>query len=103
MALSLSLAATPAGLVEEAFAELARRWRPILDTFEEAGVDCAYEIHPGEDLHDGVSFERFLDAVNGHPRAAILYDPSHLLLQQLDYLAFLDHYHTRVKCFPRQG
>lgn len=89
----------PAGLVEEAFAELARRWRPILDTFEEAGVDCAYEIHPGEDLHDGVSFERFLDAVDGHPRAAILYDPSHLLLQQLDYLAFLDHYHTRVKCF----
>ena len=89
----------PAGLVEEAFAELARRWRPILDAFEDAGVDCAYEIHPGEDLHDGASFERFLDAVGGHRRASILYDPSHLLLQQLDYLAFLDLYHERVKCF----
>ncbi len=89
----------PAGLVEEAFAELARRWRPILDAFEDAGVDCAYELHPGEDLHDGASFERFLDAVGGHRRAAILYDPSHMLLQQLDYLSFLDIYHAHVKCF----
>jgi sugar phosphate isomerase/epimerase len=87
----------PAGLVEEGFAELARRWRPILDAYEEAGVDLCYEIHPGEDLHDGATFERFLDAVGGHARANILYDPSHLLLQQLDYVAFLDLYHERVK------
>jgi sugar phosphate isomerase/epimerase len=80
----------PAGLVERAFAELARRWRPVLDAFDEAGVDVGFEIHPGEDLHDGVTFERFLDAVGGHPRANILYDPSHFLLQQLDYLAFID-------------
>ncbi len=55
--------------------------------------------HPGEDLHDGASFERFLDAVGGHVRASILYDPSHFVLQQLDYLAFLDLYHDRVKAF----
>lgn len=89
----------PAGLVEDAFAELARRWRPILDHFDGEGVDVAYEIHPGEDLHDGVTFERFLDAVDGHPRANILYDPSHFVLQQLDYLAFIDIYHERIKCF----
>ncbi|HEX6999008.1 MAG TPA: sugar phosphate isomerase/epimerase [Gammaproteobacteria bacterium] len=89
----------PAGLVEEGFAELARRWRPILDAFDAAGVDVCFEIHPGEDLHDGVTFERFLDAVGGHPRASILYDPSHLLLQQLDYSAFIDHYHERIKAF----
>ncbi len=89
----------PKGLVEEAFAELARRWRPILDSFETEGVDCAFELHPGEDLHDGVTFERFLDAVGGHPRAAILFDPSHFVLQQLDYLAFLDIYRERIKCF----
>ena len=40
----------PAGLIETAFDELARRWRPILDAFDEAGVDVCYEIHPGEDL-----------------------------------------------------
>ncbi len=56
----------PAGLIDEAFEELGRRWLPILDAFEEAGVDVCYELHPGEDLHDGATFERFLDAVGGH-------------------------------------
>ena len=89
----------PQGLVEAAFAELAKRWRPVLDAFDDAGVDVCYELHPGEDLHDGVSFERFLDAVGQHPRANILYDPSHFMLQQLDYLAFIDHYHERIRAF----
>jgi sugar phosphate isomerase/epimerase len=89
----------PAGLVEQGFAELARRWRPILDAFDEAGVDLCYEIHPGEDLHDGASFERFLAAVDNHPRANILFDPSHFVLQQLDYLDFIDRYHDRIRMF----
>lgn len=89
----------PAGLVEEAFAELGRRWRPILDAFEQEGVDVCYEVHPGEDLHDGASFERFLDSVDGHARANLLYDPSHLLLQQLDYLGYIDLYHERIRAF----
>ena len=89
----------PAGLVETAFEELGKRWRPILDAYDEAGVDLCYEIHPGEDVHDGATFERFVDAVGGHPRACINYDPSHFLLQQLDYLAFIDLYHERIKAF----
>ena len=89
----------PGGLVDAGFQELANRWRPILDAFEECGVDCCYEIHPGEDLHDGATFERFLDEVDNHPRANILYDPSHFVLQQLDYLAFIDIYHERIKMF----
>ena len=89
----------PAGLVEEGFAELARRWTPILDVFDEHGVNACYELHPGEDLHDGVTFERFLDAVGNHPRANILYDPSHFVLQQLDYVSFIDIYHERIKAF----
>jgi sugar phosphate isomerase/epimerase len=89
----------PAGLMEEAFAELGRRWLPILNAFDEAGVDACFELHPGEDLHDGATFERFLDVVDGHKRANILYDPSHMVLQQLDYLAFLDLYHERVRAF----
>jgi sugar phosphate isomerase/epimerase len=89
----------PAGLVEVGFKELARRWRPVLDAFGEAGVSLCFEIHPGEDLHDGVTFERFLEAVDGHAAATILYDPSHFVLQQLDYLAFIDHYHDRIKAF----
>jgi sugar phosphate isomerase/epimerase len=89
----------PAGVVEQGFAELAARWRPILDAFDEAGVDLCYEIHPGEDLHDGATFERFVEAVDDHPRASILFDPSHLLLQHLDYAAFIDLYHERIKAF----
>lgn len=89
----------PAGLVEEGFAELAKRWLPILDVFADEGVNVCYEIHPGEDLHDGVTFERFLDAVEQHASANILYDPSHMALQQMDYLSFIDHYHERIKMF----
>src|SRR5438552_6507079 len=89
----------PAGLVETAFDELARRWRPILDAFDEAGVDLCFEIHPGEDLHDGVTFDMFLERVGNHARCNVLFDPSHFVLQQLAYLDFLDLYHDRVKMF----
>ncbi|WP_373461736.1 sugar phosphate isomerase/epimerase family protein [Sphingomonas sp. SORGH_AS_0879] len=89
----------PGGLVAEGFAELGKRWRPILDAFEEEGVDLCYELHPGEDLHDGTTFERFLDAVGGHARANILYDPSHFVLQAMDYLQFIDFYHDRIRMF----
>ncbi len=89
----------PAGLIDEAFQELSRRWLPILNDFDDVGVDVCYELHPGEDLHDGITFERFLSQVNDHKRANILYDPSHMVLQQLDYLAFLDIYHDRVRAF----
>lgn len=86
----------PAGLIEDAFAELGRRWKPILDVYEDNGVDLGFEIHPGEDVFDGATFEMFVDAVGGHSRAQINYDPSHFLLQQLDYLSFIDLYHDRI-------
>lgn len=103
----------PAGLIETAFDELARRWQPILDAYADAGVDMCFEIHPGEDACDGISFEMFLERTGDHPRCCINYDPSHFLLQQLDYLGFIDVYHERIKAFhvkdaefnpsPRQG
>lgn len=89
----------PAGLVEAAFDELARRWRPILDHAEDCGVDVCYEIHPGEDLHDGISYEMFLERVGNHDRARMLYDPSHYVLQQLDYLEHIDIYADRIRMF----
>jgi sugar phosphate isomerase/epimerase len=89
----------PAGLIETAFDELAARWRPILDAFDESDLDLCFEIHPGEDLHDGATFEMFLERVNNHPRCNILFDPSHFVIQQLDYLEYLDLYHKRVKMF----
>lgn len=89
----------PAGLIETAFDELAKRWLPILNAFDQAGVDLCFEIHPGEDLHDGATFEMFLERVRQHPRCNILFDPSHFVIQQLDYLQFIDFYHSRIKMF----
>lgn len=89
----------PAGLVEEGFRELAKRWLPVLNEFDNCGVDVCYEIHPGEDLFDGITYEMFLEKVNNHPRACLLYDPSHFVLQQLNYLDYIDIYHERIKAF----
>ncbi len=89
----------PEGLVDMGFTELAKRWLPILNHFDENGVDVCYEIHPGEDLFDGVTYELFLEKVKNHPRACLLYDPSHFVLQCLDYVEYIDHYHERIKAF----
>ncbi|MEO6850426.1 MAG: sugar phosphate isomerase/epimerase [Mucilaginibacter sp.] len=89
----------PAGLVETGFTELAKRWEPILNVYGECGIDLCYEVHPGEDLHDGITYEMFLDKVKQHPRACLLYDPSHFVLQCLDYLEYIDNYHERIKMF----
>ncbi|MEP4248773.1 sugar phosphate isomerase/epimerase family protein [Tateyamaria sp.] len=89
----------PAGMIDEAFTELARRWKPILDVFDENGVDMGFEIHPGEDVFDGTTFDRFLTALDNHSRCTITYDPSHFLLQQMDYLGFIDVYHDRISAF----
>jgi sugar phosphate isomerase/epimerase len=48
---------------------------------------------------DGATFEMFLERLDNHPRCCINYDPSHFLLQQLDYLGFIDVYHERIKAF----
>lgn len=89
----------PVGLVEEGFSELTKRWLPILNEYEKCGIDLCFEIHPGEDLHDGISYEMFLEKVKHHQRACLLYDPSHFILQCLDYLEYIDIYHERIKMF----
>ncbi len=89
----------PAGLIDTAFTELAKRWKPILDVYDENGVDYCYELHPGEDLFDGTTFEIFVDKLGGHKRACINYDPSHFVLQGLDYVQFIDFYHERIRAF----
>lgn len=86
-------------LIDEAFNELAKRWLPLLDFAYDHGVTFGFELHPGSDLCDGASFLRFLDKVGGHPAACLTYDPSHLLLQQLDYIDFIKIFADRIKAF----
>ncbi len=77
----------------------ANRWKPIVDYAHDNGVDVCYEIHPCEDLHDGISFEMFLERLDGHKRCNMLYDPSHFVLQCMDYLDHIDIYADRIKMF----
>merc|ERR1712096_411818 len=87
------------GIIEEAFKELVKCWRPILDLAHEHGKVLAYELHPGSDVYDGATYEMFLDYTDDHPAACLNYDPSHFLLQQLDYLDFIRLYSERIKGF----
>ena len=89
----------PAGLIEEAFTELAARWRPLLDAAHDAGVTFTFELHPGSDVFDGATYEAFLEATDDHPAACLNYDASHFLLQQLDYVEFIHLYGERIKAF----
>ncbi len=89
----------PEGIIEEAFKELARRWRPLLDLAHDNGVVFTYELHPGSDVYDGATYEMFLDHTDNHPAACLNYDPSHFVLQQLDYLEFIRIYGERIRGF----
>lgn len=89
----------PFGLVDTGFKALADKWMPVLDHCKDENVKICYELHPGEDLHDGITFERFLKATDNHESVGILYDPSHFVLQQLDYLQFIDFYHEHIRMF----
>ena len=89
----------PDGIVDEAFTELAKRWEPILDLANGHGITIGFELHPGSDLYDGITYEMFLEKAGNHPAACITYDPSHFVLQQLDYLAFIELYSERIKAF----
>ena len=89
----------PDGIIQEAFRELAKRWRPLLDLAHDNGTVFAYELHPGSDVYDGATYEMFLDCTDNHDAACLNYDPSHFLLQQLDYLEFIRLYGERIKGF----
>ena len=89
----------PAGLIDMAFKELYRRWKPVLDAARDEGITIAYELHPGSDIYDGATFEMFLEVSDGHSAACINYDPSHFLLQQLDYCDFIKLYGERITAF----
>jgi sugar phosphate isomerase/epimerase len=89
----------PAGLINMVFKELYRRWKPVLDVAQDRGVTIAFELHPGSDIYDGATFEMFLDVSQGHKAACLNYDPSHFLLQQLDYCEFIQLYGDRITAF----
>jgi sugar phosphate isomerase/epimerase len=93
--------------IDQGFEDFARRWDPILDAFDEAGVRFALEVHPSEIAYDYWTTERALEALGHRPAFGLNFDPSHLIWQDVDPLAFLWDfreriYHVHVKDTKRQ-
>ena len=83
-------------MVDAGYADFGKRWKPILDQFQKAGVKFALEVHPSEIAFDIVSAERAIAAVDGHPAFGFNFDPSHFGYQNVDYLAFVHEFGARI-------
>lgn len=82
--------------VDAGFADFAARWKPILDAFQKEGVRFALEVHPTEIAYDIHTARRALEAVEGHPAFGFNFDPSHLIWQGVDPVAFIDAFPDRI-------
>lgn len=83
-------------MIDDGFAEVVSRWKPILDEFQKLDVRFALEVHPTEIAFDIASAERTLKALEYHPAFGFNYDPSHLGYQGVDYVRFIDNFHDRI-------
>jgi sugar phosphate isomerase/epimerase len=83
-------------MIEDGYADFAKRWKPILDEFQSLGVKFALEVHPTEIAFDIASAERAIKALDGHPAFGFNYDPSHLGYQGVDYVEFIHRFSDRI-------
>jgi sugar phosphate isomerase/epimerase len=86
----------PDAMIDAGFADFARRWNPILDTFDEVGVRFALEVHPSEIAYDFWTTARTLEAIDHRPGFGLDFDPSHMAWQKLDPDTFLETYADRI-------
>jgi sugar phosphate isomerase/epimerase len=87
---------TPESMIDEGFADFARRWKPILDEYQKMGVRFALEVHPTEIAFDIASTRRALKALDYHPAFGFNYDPSHMGYQGVDYVKFIREFGDRI-------
>ena len=86
----------PAERIEAGYADFAERWHPILDVFAECGVRFAHEVHPSEIAYDYWTTVRTLEAIDHRPEFGLNWDPSHMMWQQLDPVAFITDFADRI-------
>lgn len=82
--------------IERGYEEFAERFAPVLDVFEAEGVRFALEVHPTEIAYDFVTARRALSAVGGRASFGFNFDPSHLVPQFLDPVAFVSEFAERI-------
>lgn len=95
--LAYSFPPVPPAWIDEGYNDFAKRWRPILDAFDQLGVDFALEVHPTEIAFDVASTERALAAIERHPRFCFNFDPSHFVYQNVDYVLFVRKFGDRIR------
>ena len=82
--------------INQGYADFARRWKPILDVFQDNGVKFGLEVHPTEIAYDIVTARRALDAVEWHPAFGFNFDPSHFIHQFIDPVEFISEFGERI-------
>lgn len=86
----------PAATIEAGYDDFARRWNPILDVFDGEGVRFAHEVHPGEIAYDYWTSVRALEAVDHREAFGFNWDPSHMMWQDVDPVAFITDFADRI-------
>jgi len=81
---------------DKGYRDFAKRWTPILNGFDKAGVNFALEVHPAEIAFDTATAWRALKAVEGHRRFGFNFDPSHFAYQGVDYVKFIRDFANRI-------
>lgn len=82
--------------INQGYVDFAQRWTPILDSYQADGIKFGLEVHPTEIAYDIITFQRAIDAVNGHPAFGANFDPSHLIHQFVDPAEFIHEFGDRI-------
>ncbi len=82
--------------IEKGYEYFAEMFNPILDVFEENGVNFALEVHPTEIAYDIVTTHKALEAINHRKSFGFNFDPSHLVWQGIDPVVFLEEFKDRI-------
>ena len=83
-------------MINEGYADFAKRWIPILDKYHELGILFALEVHPTEIAFDIFSARRVLKVLNNHSNFGFNFDPSHFGYQGVDYVKFIQTFGDKI-------
>jgi sugar phosphate isomerase/epimerase len=91
-----SFPSVPQSMIDEGYALVASRWKPILDRFQQLGLKFALESHPTEISFDIASAHRILKALDNHPAFGFNFDPSHFGYQGVDYIKYIYTFSSKI-------
>jgi sugar phosphate isomerase/epimerase len=86
----------PESVIDAGYEDFANRWNPILDVFDSEGVRFAHEVHPSEIAYDYYTTVKTLEAIDHRPAFGLNWDPSHMMWQNLDPVAFILDFADRI-------